>query len=131
MNVTCCGLRLRTWDNLWVTALLAILLKVLALPMAGTLNELSLEQLLAGSYCSLGGAKPVVLDKDAASNPALSAASHCCCVPGGPVPLLPILVLLRTSPLVLLANITSLTTWRSPRYCWPSTNPRASPKPIV
>lgn len=59
-----CGLRARTWDNLWVAALLAMLLKVLALPMASTLGDLSLAQLLAGSYCSSGGVQPAMLDKD-------------------------------------------------------------------
>lgn len=38
-----CGLRPRTWDNLWVAALLAMLLKVLALPMANLSIQLPMS----------------------------------------------------------------------------------------
>jgi len=54
-----------------------MLLKVLALPMASTLGDLSLAQLLAGSYCSSGGVQPAVLDKDGNLSPKTSDLEHC------------------------------------------------------
>ncbi|MBA6060044.1 DUF2946 family protein [Pseudomonas juntendi] len=126
-----CGLRPRTWDNLWVAALLAMLLKVLALPMASTLGDLSLAQLLAGSYCSSGGVQPALADKDGNLSPKASDPGHCCCAQGGPAPL-PAALVLATVPVQALQTALVLVSLAcSPRHCWPSINPRASPMLIA
>lgn len=126
-----CGLRMRSWDNLWVAALLAMLLKVLALPMASTLGDLSLAQLLAGSYCSSGGVQPVMADKDGAGSPVVSDPGHCCCAQGGPAPLPVTLVLPGLAPHTCPTGKSPAAGERSPRHCWPSINPRASPISIA
>lgn len=126
-----CGLSARTWDNLWVAALLAMLLKVLALPMASTLGDLSLAQLLAGSYCSSGGVQPAMLDKDGNLSPKTSAPGHCCCAQGGPAPLPASLILASFALPVLPVDQQPAVLVHSPRHCWPSINPRASPKAIA
>ncbi|MBX8534761.1 DUF2946 family protein [Pseudomonas cichorii] len=123
-------LHARIWDNLWVAALLAILFKVLAMPMAGTLGELSLTQLLAGGYCSPNGGQLVVVDKGGTDSPQVSDPGHCCCSQGGPVPLPVTLVLPRVLPEVLPVDALVVRV-RSPRHCWPSINPRASPVSIA
>ncbi|WP_349975870.1 DUF2946 family protein [Pseudomonas sp. WHRI 8519] len=124
-------MRSSTWDNLWVAALLAILFKVSVLPMASTLGELSLAQLLTGSYCSSGGMQPVVLDMDAAGKPVVSDAGHCCCANGGAAPL-PVTL---TVPPMRFGQVQPPThpdtNPCSPRERWPSINPRASPDPIA
>ncbi|MBF8757357.1 DUF2946 family protein [Pseudomonas guariconensis] len=126
-----CGLRARTWDNLWVAALLAMLLKVLALPMASTLGDLSLQQLLAGSYCSSGGVQPAMLDKDGNLSPKTADPGHCCCAQGGPAPLPATLLLTDVAPPALPVDLQPAVPVRSPRHCWPSINPRASPTAIA
>ena len=126
-----CGLRARTWDNLWVAALLAMLLKVLALPMASTLGDLSLQQLLAGSYCSSGGVQPAMLDKDGNLSPKTADPGHCCCAQGGPAPLPVTLVLTGVALAALPVDLQPAVPGRSPRHCWPSINPRASPTTIA
>ncbi|WP_409281372.1 DUF2946 family protein [Pseudomonas defluvii] len=129
--MTRCALRTRSWDNLWVAALLAMLLKVLALPMASTLGDLNLAQLLAGSYCSSGGGQPVMPDKGGAGNPAVSDPGHCCCAQGGPTPLPVALVLPVAVPHARPTGQPLAAGERSPRHCWPSINPRASPTSIT
>ncbi|MCH7416406.1 DUF2946 family protein [Pseudomonas mosselii] len=126
-----CGLRARTLDNLWVVALLAMLLKVLALPMASTLGDLSLQQLLAGSYCSSGGVQPAMLDKDGNLSPKTADPGHCCCAQGGPAPLPVTLVLTGVALAALPVDLQPAVPGRSPRHCWPSINPRASPTTIA
>lgn len=122
-----CGLRARSWDNLWVAALLAMLFKVLVLPMASTLGELRLAQLLTGSYCSSGGMQPVVLDQDAAGKPVVSDAGHCCCSHGGPAPLPAALTVPQIQLGPVLVQAQSLADFCLPRERWPSINPRAPP----
>ncbi|MCV4289016.1 DUF2946 domain-containing protein [Pseudomonas capsici] len=126
-----CGLRNRSWDNLWVAALLAMLFKVLVLPMASTLGELSLEQLLIGSYCSSGGIQPVVLDQDAAGKPVVSDAGHCCCSHGGPALLPAAFTVPQVHPRSTLVQAMPIANDRVPRERWPSINPRASPRPTA
>jgi len=126
-----CGLRLRTWDNLWVAALVAMLFKVMVLPMASTLGELSLAQLLAGSYCSSGGMQPVVLDKDAAGKPVVSDAGHCCCAQGGPAPLPAALSIAQVQPGHAPVPTLPIANACLPRERWTSINPRAPPRPIA
>lgn len=131
MSTARCGLRARTWDNLWVAALLAMLLKVLALPMASTLGELNLAQLLAGSYCASGGGQLPLLDKDGAASTVVSDPGHCCCAQGGPAPLPAALVVPVALPPALPVGQVQAARGCSPRHCWPSINPRASPMPIA
>ena len=126
-----CGLRARTWDNLWVAALLAMLLKVLALPMASTLGDLSLQQLLAGSYCSSGGVQPAIPDKDGNLSPKTADPGHCCCAQGGPAPMPAALVLAGFALPALPVDRQPAVALRSPRHRWPSINPRASPAAIA
>lgn len=126
-----CGLRLRTWDNLWVAALVAMLFKVMVLPLASTLGELSLAQLLTGSYCSSGGMQPVVLDKDATGKPVASDAGHCCCAQGGPAPLPAALTIAQMQPGHAPVQAMPVASTCLPRERWPSINPRASPRPTA
>ncbi|QUW68198.1 DUF2946 family protein [Pseudomonas synxantha] len=126
-----CGLRPRTWDSLWVAALLAMLLKVLALPMASTLGDLSLAQLLAGSYCSSDGVQPAFADKDGNLTPKASDPGHCCCAQGGLAPL-PAALGLPMAPVQALPTAFVLAALAcTPRHRWPSINPRASPMLIA
>jgi hypothetical protein len=122
-----CGLHSRSWDNLWVAALVAMLLKVLVLPMASTLGEFSLAQLLTGSYCSSGGVQPVILDMDAAGKPVVSDAGHCCCSNGAPAPLPTALIITPIPPGSSLVPAMSLANAYVPRERWSSLNPRAPP----
>ncbi|BCD89184.1 hypothetical protein PSm6_55910 [Pseudomonas solani] len=126
----CCGMRREAHHNAWVAAFLAIVLKVMALPMATAFGSLSLEQLLAGSFCSSGGLQQsaLVLDKDSSGSPDAGGTSHCCCsqsVGAAPLPPSPLaapgrLAALRPTPAAHPFAV-------SPRERWPSINPRASP----
>ncbi|MQT88017.1 DUF2946 domain-containing protein [Pseudomonas helleri] len=104
-----------------------MLFKVLVLPMASTLGELRLAQLLTGSYCSSGGMQPVVLDQDAAGKPVVSDAGHCCCSHGGPAPLPAALTVPQIQLGPVLVQAQSLADFCLPRERWPSINPRAPP----
>lgn len=55
------GMSRASHQNAWVAAFLAIVLKLMALPMASAFGTLSLEQLLTGSFCSSGGVQQVSL----------------------------------------------------------------------
>nr|WP_245355547.1 MULTISPECIES: DUF2946 family protein [unclassified Pseudomonas] len=107
--------------------MLAMLLKVLALPMASTVGELNLAQLLAGSWCSSGGVQPVVMDKDGNPSAKVTAPGHCCCAQGGPAPLPASLTLPALVRPALPIGQPVIASARSPRHRWPSINPRASP----
>ena len=124
-----CGLRNASRQNAWVAAFLAIVLKITALPMTSAMGTLSLEQLLAGSFCSSGGVRlAVALDKDPASSAVQGDSAHCCCSQsigaaplGASSPVLP--VFLGLAPRLPSGRPRRLT----PRQRWPSINPRASP----
>ncbi len=125
-----CGMRNASHQNAWVAAFLAIVLKIMALPMASALGTLSLEQLLSGSFCSSGGVRQIAvsLDKEPSSSAVQGDSAHCCCSQSiGAAPL-------GASSLVLpgfLGLAPRLPRFLSfcvaPRDRWPSLNPRASP----
>lgn len=127
-----CGMGKTTWDNLWIAALTAMLFKVFALPMASAAGELSLAQLLSGSYCSSGGAQYLAVDKDPVSSLPVSDSGHCCCSQAnGPVPIAASLLLSRWLPHISPEVPQASGPHRSPRHDWPSINPRASPVSIL
>lgn len=124
------GMRRVHHHNAWVAAFLAMVLKLMALPMANAFGSLSLEQLLAGSFCSSGGVQQVALklDKDEPSSSAKSDQSHCCCsqsVGAAPIPVQEFAV----PNFIAQAQALPDGPWCcvSPRSRWPSINPRASP----
>jgi len=124
------GMRRVHHHNAWVAAFLAMVLKLMALPMASAFGTLSLEQLLAGSFCSSGGVQQVALalDKDEPASPAQSDQYHCCCsqsVGAAPIPVQAFAV----PDFIAVAQALPTEPWCrvSPRSRWPSINPRASP----
>lgn len=125
-----CGMHRTTRDNTWVVALLAIVLKITTLPMAAAFGQLSLAQLLSGSYCSSGGTqyRPLAFDKDDNDSSRLTGQGHCCCSQAhGPMPLARPPALFP--PTLALTSLPELfcAFQPSPRDCWPTSNPRASP----
>lgn len=125
-----CGMRNASHQNAWIAAFLAIVLKIMALPMASALGTLSLEQLLSGSFCSSGGVRQiaVALDKEPSSSAVPGDSAHCCCSQsigaaplGASSPILP--VFLGLAPRLPSGRPLTLTA----RERWPSINPRASP----
>ncbi|KAF0866572.1 DUF2946 domain-containing protein [Pseudomonas sp. LD120] len=125
-----CGMRNASHQNAWVAAFLAILLKVMALPMASALGTLSLEQWLAGSFCSSGGVQPILvtLDKDPSSSTVQGEQGHCCCAQSiGAAPLGSSSLALVDALGVALRLPTTLLFLPAVRDRWPSLNPRASP----
>ncbi|AZL71490.1 DUF2946 domain-containing protein [Pseudomonas sp. ITEM 17296] len=127
-----CGMSKTTWDNLWIAALMAMLFKVFALSVASVAGELSLVQLLSGSYCASGGAQYLAVDKDPVSSSQVSDSGHCCCSQAnGPVPITASLLLSRWLPQISPEVPQASGQHRSPRHDWPSINPRASPASIL
>ncbi|MGX1126342.1 hypothetical protein AB7M23_003135 [Pseudomonas sp. HLS-6 TE3448] len=124
------GMSNASQQNVWVAAFLAIVLKVMALPMAGAFGALSIEQLLTGSFCSVGSVQQVTLalDKQQPSSAGKADQFHCCCsqtleavfIPPASVALIGAIA---ASP----RPFTPPLFWVSPRARWPSINPRASP----
>ncbi|MBD8792677.1 hypothetical protein IFR09_22885 [Pseudomonas syringae] len=129
--MTHCSLNERTWDNVWVAALLAIVMKIMMLPMASTFAELNLYQLLQGSFCSSGGLQYSVPDETGSGTAHSADKGHCLCsqgstgVPSGFVLRLPV-------PVGSLKPIGAACTgfYSLPRYLWPSLSPRASPRAV-
>lgn len=118
-------------QNIWVAAFLAIILKVLALPMASALGTVNLEQLLLGSFCSSGGVKQVslLLKKNQPSSTGKVDQSHCCCSQSvGAVPIPPASFVLPAFLLQVDSLLSQVILSNSPRWRWPSLNPRASPR---
>ena len=124
------GMRQATHQNAWAAAFLAIVLKLMAPPMASVLDTLSLEQLLSGSFCSSGSAQQIALSlgKEPSTSAHSGNQAHCCCsrsISAAPLasqpPQLPRFIGLA----VRVSTLLSL--WISPRNRWPSINPRASP----
>ena len=128
------GMSRASHQNAWVAAFLAIVLKLMALPMASAFGTLSLEQLLTGSFCSSGGVQQVslTLEKKEPSLSAKADQAHCCCsqsVGAVPIPAQELAVPEFIAAFVL--RPTEPLRWLSPRSRWPSINPRASPVPYV
>ena len=125
-----CGMRNTSHQNAWVAAFLAILLKILALPMASAMGTLSLEQLLSGSFCSSGGVQQiaVALDKEPSSAALQGGSAHCCCSQSIGAAPLGATALALPGFLGLAPHLSaSLPCAVAPRDRWPSINPRASP----
>ena len=125
-----CGMRRIAWENAWVAALLAIVLKITTMPMAAAFGELSLEQLLSGSYCSSSGAqyRPLAVDKDGSDSSKGADQGHCCCSQAhGPMPLARPPTLLKLAMTSTRSQDGCSAFQPSPRDCWPASNPRASP----
>lgn len=128
------GMSRASHQNAWVAAFLAIVLKLMALPMASAFGTLSLEQLLTGSFCSSGGVQQVslTLDKNEPSLSAKADQAHCCCSQSvGAVPIPAQALVVPEFIAALLLRPTEPLRWLSPRSRWPSINPRASPAPYV
>jgi hypothetical protein len=117
-------------QNIWVAAFLAVILKVLALPMSSALGTVNLEQLMLGSFCSSGGVQQVslLLKKDESSSTAKVDQSHCCCSQSmGAVPIPTATFVLPVFLLQVDSLLSQVIFSNSPRWRWPSLNPRASP----
>ncbi|MCO8166020.1 DUF2946 family protein [Pseudomonas sp. 21LCFQ010] len=126
--MTRCGLNERTWDNVWVAALLAIVMKIMMLPMASAFAELNIYQLLQGSFCSSGGLQYSAPDETGSGTTHSADKGHCLCSQGsigGPSGL----VLRLPAPVGSLQPIGAACAGfcSLPRHLWPSLSPRASP----
>lgn len=127
-----CGLKNSTWDNVWAAAVLAMLLKLMMLPMASALGELSLTQLLQGSFCSSGGPQYVAPDDNSTQASSGADKVHCLCSQssGGMPPGLALRLPCPGAAVIAIAMARD-GFFRLPRFLWPSLSPRASPIPAA